>query len=162
MTLGCRTMFQFYVDRIMQYKLEHLQATFDNAIMLAVSAFDNDQASIGLLEMLGTSLGCEWGTFWKVDSANYRLCPVAIWSLHGIKAPKLERDTRSRRLTISEGNAGHVWRSQKPIWSENIVGDMCIPRSLDAVDAGFRGGIWFAIKTDDTVYGSYTRKLVTA
>jgi hypothetical protein len=48
--------------------------------------------------------------------------------------------------------AGHVWASRKPVWTTDICRDMCIPRSLDAVEAGLQGGIWFAIKTESSVY----------
>ncbi len=137
----------------MKHKLEQLQVIFDDAIVLIASRFDRDQAYGALLELRGTGLGCEGGTFWKIASACQQLCPVAVWNPHQIKTPKLERDTRFRRLTMSEGNAGHVWRSQKPIWTVDLLRDMCIPRSVAAVYAGLRGGIWFAIKTEHDVYG---------
>jgi hypothetical protein len=54
---------------------------------------------------------------------------------------------------MSEGNAGHVWRTRTPIWTTNLVRDMCLPRSLEAREAGLVGGIWFAVKTDEAVYG---------
>jgi hypothetical protein len=30
---------------------------------------------------------------------------------------------------------------------------MCLPRSLNAEEAGLKGGIWFAIQTETVVYG---------
>ena len=58
-----------------------------------------------------------------------------------------------RTLSLSEGTAGHVWRSRKPVWSVNLVQDMCFPRSVDAEGAGLHGGVWLAINTDTAVYG---------
>ena len=112
-----------------------------------------DSIAKELLELIGTSLGCNWGTFWKVDPISCVLRPTATWANAKGALEKLERDTRSRSLSLSEGTAGHVWRSQKPIWSTNLTIDMCIPRSLDAQSAGFTAGIWFPIKTDKAVYG---------
>jgi hypothetical protein len=68
------------------------------------------------------------------------------------EAPALDRDTKNRTLSISEGTAGHVWRSRQPVWTLNLIKDMCLPRSLDADSSGLTGGIWFALKTEDTVY----------
>jgi hypothetical protein len=137
----------------MKHKLEQLQGTFDHAVELAVVALSSAQASAGLLELLGLNLGCDWGTLWKVDSVTHQLCPIATWSANSLETSKLKQDTRFRKLSLSEGNAGHVWRSQKPIWTTDVVRDMCLPRSLDAAFAGLRGGIWFAIKTEHAMYG---------
>ena len=30
---------------------------------------------------------------------------------------------------------------------------MCIPRSIDATNAGLTGGVWLALKTETAVYG---------
>jgi len=65
----------------------------------------------------------------------------------------LEKSTRKRILSVGEGAAGQVWRSGKPIWSTDITKDMSIPRSLHAHAAGFSAGMWFAVKTQITVYG---------
>ena len=46
-----------------------------------------------------------------------------------------------------------MWRSKKQIWTVDLIREMCIPRSLDATDAGLRGGIWFAMKTEHATYG---------
>lgn len=82
-----------------------------------------------------------------------QLHPAAVWSESGVSADLLERDTHDRKLSLSEGTAGHVWRSRKPVWTTNIALDMCLPRSLDATSAGLHGGVWFALKTDAAVYG---------
>ena len=106
-----------------------------------------------LLALLGEALGCEWGTLWKVDSSAQRLRPVATWSTANIQAGRLAEHTINRALSLSEGTAGHVWRGRKPIWTQDLVQDMCLPRSLDAKTAGLHGGVWFALKTDSAVYG---------
>jgi hypothetical protein len=78
---------------------------------------------------------------------------VSTWTTNQFNAKKLKADTEHRSLSLSEGNAGHVWRSRKPIWTDDLIRDMCIPRSLDAESVGLHGGIWFALKTESAVYG---------
>ena len=127
--------------------------TFAEAFELLQGADRLDEAMRAILPLLGRATGCLWGTYWSVDPATMRLTPLVSWSDPSVSAPQLDADTRGRALSLSEGNAGHVWRSQKPIWTTDILRDMCIPRSLDAASAGFNGGIWFAIKSERFVFG---------
>lgn len=106
-----------------------------------------------LLALLAAAFHCQWATYWKVDAGAMKLLPLATWSDRSVDARRLARDTSGRRLSLSEGTAGHVWRSRKPVWSANLVQDMCLPRSLGATTVGLQGGIWFALKTDVAVYG---------
>jgi GAF domain-containing protein len=137
----------------MKRRLASLEGTFGAAELLIRSAASLGSISEKLLELLGTALDCDWGTFWEVDGSARVLRPVATWSRLGAKVMELEADTRGRALSLSEGTAGHVWRSRKPIWTSNLFRDMCLPRSLDAGFAGLQGGVWFPLKTDDAVYG---------
>ncbi len=137
----------------MKQKLVDLQDAFDRAVDLAGRALGDVHSSERLIERIGRALDCDWGTLWKVDPETRQLCPLASWNSPAVKTAELERDTRSKSLSLSEGNAGHVWRSQKPIWTLDLIRDMCIPRSLDAVGSGLKGGVWFAIKTERAVYG---------
>lgn len=134
-------------------KLEQLQLVFEHAAALLLSHNEMEEVGSDLLALLGEALGCEWGTLWAVDSSAQRLKPVATWSAPQIQAGRLAEHTINRALSLSEGTAGHVWRGRKPIWTLDLVRDMCLPRSLDAETAGLHGGIWFAIKTDFAVYG---------
>lgn len=138
---------------MLKAKLEKLQTILDECIDLLRQSPSTREATPKLLEKLGTALGCQWGTFWQVDPIARVLWPVDTWNSMSIKADKLQEDTSHRNLSLSEGNAGHVWRSHKPLWTTDLVKDMCIPRSLDADSIGLRGGVWFALKTDLAVYG---------
>lgn len=105
------------------------------------------------LEALAVALGCSWATFWKVEAATLTLRAAVWWSNPDISDKRLRAHTLGRNLSMSEGTAGHVWRSQKPVWTMDLAQDMCLPRSLDAVQAGLQAGVWFAVKTDATVFG---------
>ena len=138
---------------MLKKKLTNFQIVLDESVMILRNSASPSEAAPRLLEKLGIALGCEWGTFWEVDLHAHLLRPIGTWSASGLNAKQLAKDTQNRNLSLSEGNAGHVWRSHKPIWTIDLVKDMCIPRSLDAENAGLHGGIWFALKTNQAVYG---------
>jgi GAF domain len=139
--------------KIAKRRLEQLQLVFERAATLLRTHREIENVGSELLALLGEALGCEWGTLWKVDSSAQRLKPVATWSAPDIQTARLAEHTINRALSLSEGTAGHVWRGRKPVWTRDLVRDMCLPRSLDAATAGLHGGIWFAIQTDSAVYG---------
>jgi hypothetical protein len=99
------------------------------------------------------SFGCHWATYWKVDADALILRAIATWSEDAAPLAPLRRDTETRALTLSEGVAGHVWRSGKPVCTNDLARDMCLPRSLDARSAGCISGIWIPIRVNDTTYG---------
>jgi hypothetical protein len=134
-----------------QRRLSELKDTFD-IVMSLVKTKKINEAAPEILKILGTALDCSWGTYWMVDASLHVLLPLTTWSSPDVQAAELEQDTKSRTLTLSEGTAGHVWRSQKPIWTLDLAKDMCLPRSLDAGSAGLTSGVWFAIKNQKTVY----------
>ena len=105
------------------------------------------------LELLAQAAGSEWAVYWVVDAKVQRLRALALWSALGSKAQVLEDTTRRFTLSPGEGIPGLVWRSRKPRRATNLALEMCLPRSLAAIDAGLHGGLWFALQTDTAVYG---------
>ena len=106
-----------------------------------------------LIEFLAGWFQCQWGTYWQVDPRDRVLRALATWSEDSLPIQKLSYDTKSRALTMSEGTAGHVWRTGIPVCASDLVLEMCLPRSLDAREAGLVGGIWFPIRAGGTTYG---------
>jgi hypothetical protein len=96
---------------------------------------------------------CEWGTFWQVDPSSTALIPIASWREPSLRADRLLVDTKRKRLQIDEGNAGIVWRTGKPMCVDNLVLEMCLPRSIDAQEAGLRGGIWIPVRRKKAMLG---------
>jgi hypothetical protein len=134
-------------------RLAQLAEATDSAIALLRSERRIEDIARTILERLASAARCEWGAYWALDPPTQRLRAVASWSALGPKGELLEQDARMRTLATNQGYAGQVWRSRKPIWTTNLVLDMCLPRSLQASDAGLRGGVWFAVKTDTAIYG---------
>jgi hypothetical protein len=136
----------------MQIEIQDLSTAFAKVSDLFKSNSSLKSIAPLLLQEFGRPLNCQWGTYWIVSTEAHQLKPFATWIAEGFSAPELNRDTENRTLSISEGTAGHVWRSKKPVWTLDLAQDMCLPRSLDAEKSGLTGGLWFALKTDDTVY----------
>ena len=134
-------------------RLAQLAEATDSVIALLRSGRQIEAVAQAVLEQLANAARCEWGAYWVLDPQSRQLQAVASWSALGPKGERFEQDARVRTLASNQGNAGQVWRSRKPIWTTNLVLDMCLPRSLEASEAGLRGGVWFAVKTDTAIYG---------
>jgi GAF domain len=134
-------------------RLVRLAEATDSAIALLRGGRRIEDVAQAVLERLANAAGCEWGAYWAHDPTSQRFQAIARWSALGPEGERFEQDARVRTLASNQGNAGQVWRSRKPIWTTNLVLDMCLPRSLEASQAGLRGGVWFAVKTDTAIYG---------
>lgn len=134
-------------------RLAQLAEATDGAIALLRRPQRIEAVGQAVLERLANAARCEWGAYWTLDPSSQRLQVAASWTSLGPEGERFAQDARVRTLAPNEGNAGHVWRTRKPIWTTNLVLDMCLPRSLEASDAGLRGGVWFAVKTDTAIYG---------
>ncbi len=106
-----------------------------------------------LLEEIAIALRCDWAVFWEAHQAGKFLYAAVMWRHPQLAGHDLEQSTYARQLTMSEGTAGHVWRSRKPTWTTDIIRDMCLPRCVHAKLAGLHGGIWIPLKTVSAVYG---------
>lgn len=136
-------------------RLARLAEAIDNVIALLRSERRRiEDVAQAVLERLANAARCEWGAYWTLDPSSQRLEAVGTWSALGPRGKGFERSARVRTLASNQGDAGQVWRSRKPIWTTNLILEMCLARSFEeASEAGLRGGMWFAVKTDTAVYG---------
>jgi hypothetical protein len=114
---------------------------------------DFNSVALLLTQQLCEWFHCEWVTFWQVDSTGTVLNPVASWREPSLSADRLLADTKRKRLHIDKGNAGIVWRTGRAKCVDNLVLDMCLPRSLDAKAAGLQGGIWIPVRGKKDLLG---------
>ena len=135
---------------MIRQRLAELGSAVARAIEMLRAVKHVEEVAQAVLELLGQAACSERATFWTVDPEQLRLRAIASWSAAGPQAPARSSDIRHRTASLSQGNAGHVWRSRKPLWSTSLVLDTALPR---AFEAGLRGGVWFAVKTDTSVYG---------
>jgi hypothetical protein len=112
-----------------------------------------EDVGVAVLEQIAQAVHCDWGAYWVLDPLSQRLQAIATWNALGEDGEHFEQDTRVRTLAPHAGNAWHVWRTRRPIWAADLMLEMCLPRSLGASRAGLRGGVWFGVQTDTTVYG---------
>ena len=134
-------------------RLTLLDSAAGCAIEMLRSAKHVEDVAQAVLELLAQAAGSEWATYWVIDPELQRLRPLAVWSVAGLKVQARERDARCRTASLSHGNAGHVWRSRKPLWATSFMLDPRLPRAPDPAEAGLHAGLWFALKTDTAVYG---------
>lgn len=119
-----------------------------HAIEMLQAAKRIEDAAQGVLELLGEAACSERATFWTLDPERRQLQAIASWYAAGFC--RFKPRSGHRAPTLSLGNAGHVWRSRKPFWATSLVFASASDRS---VDVGLRGGVWFAVKSDTSVYG---------
>jgi len=131
-------------------RLAELDRAVGRAIEVLRAAKHVEAVAQDVLELLAHAACSERATYWTADAGLLRLRAIASWSALGPNAVTCEGDVRHRTASLSQGNAGHVWRSRKPLWSTSLVLDTGPPRSIGA---GLRGGVWFAVKSDTSVYG---------
>jgi hypothetical protein len=123
------------------------------AIELLRGASSLEDVAPAVLERLARGTHCQWAAYWTADPQARTLRPIASWSGLGPEGQLFDRDARTHIPVTSQSNAAKVWRNRKPLWTANLVLDMGMPRSLRATEAGLRGGMWFAVKTDTAMYG---------
>jgi hypothetical protein len=134
---------------MIRHRLSELDRAVARAIEMLRAAKYVEEVAEGVLELLGQAACSERATFWTADADLPRLRVLASWSTEACSAPTRQGGIRHRTASLSQANAGHVWRSRKPLWSTSVVLDIALPPPT----AGLRGGVWFAVKTDTSVYG---------
>lgn len=112
---------------------------------------DDSEFAKEIIKLLCGIFNCSWGTFWKVEGALLK--QYALWESPELSALQLNLDSKFKSFHLNEGTAGQVWKTQKIVWSSDITIDMCLPRSLDAYEAGLKAGIWLPIGAEGIVFG---------
>jgi hypothetical protein len=109
-----------------------------------------EKVAPAVLELLATAANSERASYWAVEPALMQLRVIAAWSAVGVDASIRERHARPRNGPLGSGPAGSVWRTGKPLWSACFVLDASLPSTAGST---WQGGVWFAVKSDTTVYG---------
>lgn len=135
------------------HRLTELESTTAHLAEMLKKAKRVADVAPAVLALLARAAGGEWAVYWVVDAELQRLRPLTLWSALGSKAQMLEDVTGRSTLSPGQGTPGQVWRSRKPRRATNLALELCLPRSLAAIDAGLQGGLWFALNTDTAVYG---------
>jgi GAF domain-containing protein len=133
---------------MIRHRLAEVVRAVAHAIERLHAAKRVEDAAQDVLELLGRAACSERATFWTLDPERRQLQAIANWDAAGFC--RFKHGGGQRTPTLSLGNAGHVWRSRKPLWGTSLVFATVPDQS---VDVGLRGGVWFAVKSDTAVYG---------
>lgn len=135
-------------DAMIRLRVPELGDAVKHAVEKLRAARHMEEVAPAILELLANAAGSERASYWTVDPLQLRV--IATWSAHGPDKSMRERHARPRTGSLGSGSAGHVWRTRKPLWSASLMLDASL---RPAVGTGLRGGVWFAVKSDTTVYG---------
>lgn len=89
----------------------------------------------------------DWRALWKVEDGGLRL--RTAWTAEGLEG--LRACSSAWRPTPGEGMVGRVAVTGACLRSDDLVGDMVLPRSIHATRAGLRSGMWVPIRRDGRV-----------
>jgi GAF domain-containing protein len=134
-------------------RLIQLSRATDSAIELLRGASRPEDVGRAVLQRVAEAVSCHWAAYWAVDPQSRAARSAACWNGLGPEGQEFEQTARLRSLPLNLGNIAKVWRTGKPVWTDTLVLDMGLPRSLQASRAGLRSGLWFAVKTDTAAYG---------
>ena len=98
-----------------------------------------------VLELFGSSFQWDFAAFWRVDYERLLIRCVATWKPPGKAYPQFESLSRARPFDYGVGIPGEVWRSQQPIWTEDLPSSENFPRGAVSPDFTSGAGIPIAI-----------------
>lgn len=135
---------------MIRQRMMQLDSAADRAIEALRASMPMEEIARAVLDLLAPAASSHRATYWVIDTERQRLRPIAAWNASA--SPPAGPDVRHRPLSLSLSNAGHVWRSRKPLWSTSLLLDVSLPTAGDGADAGLHGGVWFALKSDTAMY----------
>lgn len=91
----------------------------------------------------------DWRAVWKLERGRIRLLTARTGG--GLEALRAWSDRW--HPSPGEGMVGRVAVTGCCLRSDDLVGDMVLPRSIHATRAGFRSGIWLPIRRAGRVVG---------
>jgi hypothetical protein len=135
---------------MIRHRLAALASAVARAIETLRAAKHVEAVAADVIETLGLAASSEQATFWTVDPQLRQLRAIAHWNTSGFTQGSSDSVQRYRAPSWSEGSAARVWRTRKPLWSASSILDTS---RRPSIQDGLRGGVWFAVKTDTSVYG---------
>ena len=100
-----------------------------------------------VLELMGTSLGWQFGIFWQPDPEERVLTCAATWSDPSLDLTEFEAHTRGRVFALGEGMLGKAWESSQPRWIADIGAEPGFLRPEVTGRAGLRAAVLVPIPT---------------
>ena len=119
-----------------------LQAHY--AIEQALSDWESfEEGVVMLLRRIGTALGFAVGSLWTRDVESGLITCRAFWSAPGVDPVEFERATRTTEFRPGQGVPGRAWKSEHPVFTDDIRHDVTARCGELADMLGLRTGIAF-------------------
>lgn len=135
----------------MKKSADDINTVLSNVVKILRNA--EDIPFLTVLEMIASAFDCEVATYWSLDPKLQILREARSWYSTGVRAERLHIDTSKRTFHIGEGMPGRAWKFERPYLSNDLQMDMSLPRSTEVHDLGFKSGLWFPVKTEQSVLG---------
>ncbi|HYO12620.1 MAG TPA: GAF domain-containing protein, partial [Thermoanaerobaculia bacterium] len=111
-----------------------------------------EEATPGILEAIGRSLGWDAGAFWQRDPEEGNLFCVEVWYARS-ELRSFEEVTARARFAPGKGLPGRVWQTGGPVWVRDLASDLhTVRRELSAV-LGLRTALAFPVLVEREVLG---------
>jgi PAS domain S-box-containing protein len=111
------------------------------------------EAAPAILRAICESLDWDFGALWIVDRDQGVLRCVETWHRPSKPVPVFEAATRQRIFEPGVGLPGRVWKSSRPAWIPDVVGDANFPRAPMAIASGLHGAFGFPIALQQETLG---------
>ncbi|MFN2456228.1 MAG: PAS domain S-box protein [Pyrinomonadaceae bacterium] len=105
------------------------------------------------LEVLGETLGWEYGALWAVDPEQNVLRCVHVWNGLGTDADEFVAASRLAVFPPGIGFPGSIWKERQPLWIPEVNADPRVVRSDLAAKADFHAAFGFTIHLRSEVVG---------
>jgi two-component system sensor histidine kinase/response regulator len=112
-----------------------------------------DQATPGIVQAIGESLGWEVGVVWIVDYQSDVLRCVNTWHSSESRVSRFEEVTRGMSFVRGVGLPGRVWVRGEPAWIPDVTRDPNFPRAAVAAEEGLHGAFAFPIRLGGDTLG---------
>jgi PAS domain S-box-containing protein len=98
-----------------------------------------------ILEQVASTLESLYGGLWMVDGAENVLRCVEIWQDPELNATEFHRQCKEIIFSPGVGLPGRVWQTARPLWLQQISGDLNFVRIAAAGEAGLHSAFAFPI-----------------
>ena len=116
-----------------------------------------EDAGAQLLDALGTTMGWDAATFWRVDASARKLRFEAFWCHHLVLDPatseELERALQVATFAEGEGWAGHAWHCGEPVCVENAADLDSTPCENALARASLHHAVALPVLSGEEVFG---------
>jgi PAS domain S-box-containing protein len=134
-------------------RIDRRRATELAVTRVLAQASTTEEAKLGILQAVMTSLGWDAGAIWMVDDTGDALRCLDFLGSRTTPVAAFQKETRARSMTRGVGLPGRVWATAQPIWIPDVVGEPNFPRGAVAAADGLHSAFGFPVLLHSEVVG---------